>query len=41
MSGKIQDLCEFVRQCNKIDIFLCSSVFLFTIAGRNEAIIVE
>ena len=34
-------LCEFVRHCNKIHIFLRLFVFLFTITGRNGAIIVE
>ena len=36
-----QDLCEFVIHCNKRHIFLCLFVFLLTITGRNEAIIVE
>ena len=36
-----QDLCEFVIYCNKRHIFLCFFVFLRTITGRNEAIIVE
>ena len=35
-----QDLCEFVRNCNKRYIFLCL-LFLLTITGRDEAIIVE
>ena len=36
-----QDLCEFVIHCNKRHIFLCLFVFLLTITGRYEAIIVE
>ena len=35
-----QHLCEFVKHCNKIHIFLCLVFFsLFDITGRNEAII--
>ena len=36
-----QYLCEYVIHWNKRHIFLCLFVFLLTITGRNEAIIVE
>ena len=36
----LQALCEFLIHCNKRHIFLCL-FFVFTITGRNEAIIVE
>ena len=36
-----QDLCEFVRHCNKRHIFFVCLFFLLTITSRNEAIIVE
>ena len=38
-----QDLCEFVRHCNKIKgiFFFVCLFFLLTITGRNEASILE
>ena len=38
LSCFFQELCEFVKHCNKRNIFLCL-FSLLTITGRNEAII--
>ena len=36
-----QDLCKFVRHCNKIFFFVYLLFLLTIITSRNEAIIVE